>query len=111
MMFLTDKVYFMGNENSDGKIKGFNVGIHHYCTSKKSHLQYKVDTGKWIDNVGEMFSVVPRAVMARASYSVLLHDFNDILEVIEISNDGNNECADCPYSENCNGQMCFFSEV
>lgn len=111
MMFLTDKNYFMGNENVDRKIKGFNVGIHHYCTSFKSYLQFKVDTGRWIDDVGSMFSVVPRVVMARASYSVLLRDFNDKVEITEMSNNDNNECVDCPYSENCNGQICFFAEV
>lgn len=112
MMYLTDKCYFIGNEKVDSKIKGFNVAIKHYCTSNKSYLQYKVDTGKWVDDIGtKMFSVVPRAVMAHASYSVLVRGFNDRVEIYEMSNNGNSECDNCPYSEDCNGQMCFFAEV
>ena len=58
-----------------------------------------------------MFAVVPRVVMGRVSYNVLLRGFNDRVEISEMSNCDDNECIDCPYSENCNGQMCFFAEV
>lgn len=110
MMYLDENVVYLGNNDVSRQIKGFNVDISHWCSVNKSYREF-ITSYKWIDKVGAKFSVVPRAVMARASYSVVLDKFDDIVMLCDMTEDSNNECVECPFSENCNGQMCFFAEV
>lgn len=109
MMYLNDNSVYIGNKVS-GQIKGVNVDIIHLCSVNKEYRQY-ITNDKMIDKIGAKFFVVPRVVMARASYSVVLDKFDDIVMLCDMTEENNNECSDCPYSENCNGQMCFFAEV
>ena len=107
MMYLNENNVFLGNNNVAAQIKGFDVDIAHWCSVNKSYNEYGIIYGRWIDKVGATFFVVPRAVMSRASYSVVLDNFNDTVMLIDFRDNNDNECNDCPYSENCNGHVFF----
>lgn len=110
MLYLDENVIYVGNNDASAQIKGFNVDIKHWCSVNKAYREFKT-SNRWINKVGADFCVVPRVVMARASYSVVLDNLNDNIMLVDFNEYADNECTDCPYYENCNGQMCLFAEV
>ena len=110
-MFLSDNFVHMRNEKTVVTVKGFNIGITHFCKINKSYNQYHLTNGRWIDTIGAEFSIVPRVLKARASHSVVLDKFDDIVNIAIYDDNIDTECNECPYTENCNGQMCFFSMI
>ena len=95
------------------------LNIMGYNNIKRNHkYHHSVNHGRsYIDFDQNVFQsrIIPRLTIIVDSeyigeYGYELKEFyQSVLLLFDDENIDNTECNNCEYSENCNGQMCFFS--
>lgn len=91
----------------------YSSGITLMTNNRRHRALNRIGSGIDLDDY-RSFYIVPRALCGETSVKDIYIDIACPLNyTIYILDDEKieNECSDCAYSENCDGQMCFFSMI